>query len=92
MTLNGRESGPSPNAKREYLAQQMVNVLKDEHSLGYYRKVAAEIDPARIFEVLSIVKQAAREGRIANSRGAVFTAIISHAEDRRTNLPPDAPE
>lgn len=63
-------------AKRDYLANEMLSILRDEHSLGFYRKVAEEQEPARIFEALSIVKQASREGRIRRSRGAVFTALI----------------
>jgi hypothetical protein len=41
-------------------------------SLGYYRRVAGSVEPYRIFEALSFVKLASREGRIATGRGALF--------------------
>jgi DNA-binding transcriptional ArsR family regulator len=63
-------------AKREYLAQEMLNVLKDEHSLGYYRTIAESVAPHRIFEALSTVKQMSHEGRIRTTRGAVFVDRI----------------
>lgn len=58
------------------MAQEMLTVLKDGHSLGYYRKVAGSIEPHRIFEALSIVKQLARDGAIKRNRGAAFIALI----------------
>jgi hypothetical protein len=54
----------------------MLAVLKDEHSLGYYRRIAGSIEPPRIFETLSVVKQLSHEGRITKSRGAAFVSMI----------------
>jgi DNA-binding transcriptional ArsR family regulator len=71
---------PVPRAKRDYLAGEMLAVLKDEHSLGYYRRVAASIEPHRIFEALSLVRQASREGRITKTRGALFTHLITRSD------------
>lgn len=65
-----------PKAKREYLAGEMLAVLQDEKSLGYYRRLAEMVDPHRIFEALSVVKQAAREGAIRKSRGAMFVTLV----------------
>jgi DNA-binding transcriptional ArsR family regulator len=71
-----REPSTVPKAKREYLALEMLTILKDQHSLGYYRRVAETVEPQRIFEALSIVKQLGREHRILRSAGAAFAAII----------------
>jgi hypothetical protein len=71
------------NAKHEYLAQEMVDVLRDEHSLGFYRKIAARCPPQAIFEALSAVKQAARDGTIRKSRGALFTALVKESSTPR---------
>jgi DNA-binding transcriptional ArsR family regulator len=72
----GRVPTPIPKAKREYLADEMLAVLKDEHSLGYYRRVADTMEPHRIFEALSIVKQLSRDGRIRKTKGAAFVGIV----------------
>jgi flagellar biosynthesis regulator FlbT len=58
----------------------MLAVLKDEHSLGYYRRVAETVEPHRIFEALSVVKQMSREGRIRKTKGALFAHTIKHGQ------------
>jgi DNA-binding transcriptional ArsR family regulator len=68
---------PQDKARRKYLVREMLAVLKDRHSLGYYREVAAEVAPARIFEALSEVKRLARDGAIRKSKGAMFTALTA---------------
>jgi DNA-binding transcriptional ArsR family regulator len=72
-----------PRAKREYLASEMLTVLEDEHSLGFYRKVAARSPPQIIFEALSVVKQAARDGAIRKTRGALFAALVKESATPR---------
>ena len=66
-------------AKREWLAGEMLKVLKDEHSLGFYRKVAELVPEHRIFQALSETKQATREDRIRTSQGRFFTAAMAQA-------------
>jgi hypothetical protein len=73
----GARRTPLDKAKREYLAGEILAVLGDKHSLGYYRRVAEELDPARIFEALSIVRGLVREGRIRKSRGAAFVSALN---------------
>jgi DNA-binding MarR family transcriptional regulator len=63
-------------AKNEWLTREMLAVLKDDHSLGYYRKAAANVSEHRVFEALSEVKQAVREGRIRTNRGAMFVSLL----------------
>lgn len=75
------EEGSAPlgaeiKARREWLAGEMLSVLKDQHSLGYYRKVAVTAPEHQIFEALSEVKQASREGRVRTNKAALFTALM----------------
>lgn len=63
-------------ARREWLAREMIQVLHDEHSLGFYRKVAQTVPEHRVFEALSEVRLADREGRVRTSRGALFVSLI----------------
>jgi hypothetical protein len=74
--LPGEASIMVPKAKREYLAKEVLAVLKDKHSLGYYRRVASSVEPSRIFEALSIVKQLSREGKVRKTRGALFVSLL----------------
>jgi hypothetical protein len=76
---SARQPTQIPKAKRDYLAQEMIDVLRDEHSLGFYRKVAARCPPQIIFEALSVVKQAARDGAIRKTRGALFATLIKES-------------
>ncbi len=73
-----------PKAKREYLAGEMLAVLKDEGSLGYYRRVAETVEPQKIFEALSIVRQMSRAGRVRRNRGAAFVDLVKRGLGGRT--------
>lgn len=83
-TVNGEQSSwkartrlsAEARAKREWLAGEMLRVLKDEHSLGFYRKVAETVPEHRIFEALSLVRQTLRQERLKNSKGALFTYLL----------------
>lgn len=75
--VNGVKSGDAEaRARREWLAHEMVDVLHDEHSLGFYRKVAQTVPEHRVFEALSEVRLAAREGRVRTSKGALFVGLM----------------
>jgi hypothetical protein len=63
-------------ARRDWLAREILDVLHDEHSLGFYRKVAQTVPEHWIFEALSEVRLAEREGRVRVSKGAMFVALI----------------
>lgn len=71
-----RGADPPGKARRDHLAQEMVDVLGDPHSLGYYRRVAERYPPQVVYEALGRVKEMAREGRVRRSRGATFVDII----------------
>jgi DNA-binding transcriptional ArsR family regulator len=76
-SLKARSKGAPPEkAKREYLAQEMVRVLGDPHSLGCYRRIAERCPPPVIYEALGRVKEMAREGRIRKNRGALFAHLM----------------
>jgi hypothetical protein len=62
----------------------MLDLLHDEHSLGFYRKVAQTVPEHRVFEALSEVRLAAREGRVRTSKGALFVGLMKpHLAARR---------
>ena len=63
----------------EYLVDEMLSVLGDVESEGYYRRLAATVPKDIIFEALSLVKRAVHEGKIRKSRGALFVAIVKRA-------------
>lgn len=72
-----------PRAKRDYYAKQILDVLGDEHSLGFYRRVAENVAPQQIFEALSVVRQMSREGHVRTNRGAVFTHLLKTQGHKR---------
>ncbi len=67
-------------AKREWLAQEILKVCGDKHSLGFYRGIAQRVPEHRVFKALSEVRLAARENRIRISRGALFASLIRGAK------------
>ncbi len=67
---------PPEKAKREYLAQEMVKVLRDRHSLGCYRRIAEEYPPQVIYEALGLVREVAHQGKVRKSKGAFFVEIL----------------
>jgi len=62
--------------KRDYLASEMAQQLNDQKSLGCFRVIAEKLPQSIIFEVLSSIKETAAEGKIKQSRGALFVDII----------------
>ena len=62
--------------EKEYLAQEMAEQLEDDHSLGFYRKVADIMPENLIFQALSEVKDAFISGRVKKSKAALFTTVI----------------
>jgi hypothetical protein len=48
----------------------------DRHSLGCYRRIAERCPPHLIYETLGLVKEMAREGRVRESRGALFVSLM----------------
>lgn len=73
--------------EKEYLAEEMADQLNDDHSLGFYRKVADLIPETLIFQALSEVKDAYLTGRVKKSKAALFTSVIkSKALEHNINL------
>lgn len=62
--------------KRDYLASEMAEKLNDQKSLGAFRVIAEKVPQSVVFEVLSSIKETAREGKIKVSKGALFINII----------------
>jgi Helix-turn-helix domain len=63
-------------AKRDYYAQTIADELKDAKSLGAFKVIAEIVPHSVIFEALGTVKEAAREGKIKHSPGALFMKIM----------------
>jgi len=73
--------------KKEYLAQEMAEQLGDDHSLGFYRKIADMVPENLIFQALSEVKDAFLTNRVKKSKAALFTTVIqSKAQEHNINL------
>jgi hypothetical protein len=62
--------------EKEYLAKEMAEQLEDDHSLGFYRKVADLVPENLIWQALSEVKDAFLSGRVKKSKAALFTTVI----------------
>lgn len=63
-------------AKRDWLANHMVDQLGDPHSLNFYRKVAGEVPEHRVFQALSEVRLATREA-LVRKPPAMFVSLIA---------------
>lgn len=73
--------------EKEYLAEEMAEQLNDDHSLGFYRKIADTMPENLIFQALSEVKDAALTGRVKKNKAALFTAVIQNkALEHNINL------
>ncbi len=73
--------------KRDFLASEMAEKLNDQKSLGCYRTIAEKVPQSVIFEVLSSIKETAREGKIKQSKGALFVDIIKgYCETKQIDL------
>jgi len=82
---NNKKEKRSP--EKEYLAEEMAKQLNDDHSLGFYRKIADIIPENLIFQALSEVKDAFLTGRVKKSKAALFTTVIqSKAQEHNINL------
>jgi hypothetical protein len=73
--------------QKEYLAREMAEKLEDDHSLGFYRKIADLVPENLIFQALGEVKDAYLTGRVKKSKAALFTTIIQlKAQENNINL------
>ncbi len=70
-------------AKKDYLAQKMAEELKDMESIRCYRVIAEQCPPELIFEVLSIVKDTANQGKVRQSRAALFVDLVKRYCQKR---------
>jgi hypothetical protein len=78
-TFLSKPRGVSTENERESLVYEMLSVLRDSESEGYYRRLASSVPRNIIFEALSLVKRAVLDNKIRKSRGALFVAIVKRA-------------
>lgn len=64
------------NDRTGWVADQILAATGDSHSLGCYRTIAQRCSQALVFEALSLLKEARRDGSVQKSRGALFIGII----------------
>ncbi len=81
VNVNGliKTRGEDPEAsgtKAEALVLDILDVTRDPHSTGFYRRVAHAVPEHLVFRALSETKDQAARGRIRKSRGAFFTDTI----------------
>ena len=62
--------------KREYVARTIAEALGDQKSLGAYRVLAAKVPDTVLFECVAKVKETWREGKVRQSRGALFMSMV----------------
>lgn len=74
--LKAPSPGPIASTRKEWVAQSILSATGDEHSLGCYRLIAERCRQELVFEALSLLKQAQRDGSIRQSRGALFVGIV----------------
>lgn len=60
----------------QWLANEIVVLTGDSHSLGCYRAIASRCPQELVFEAMSLLKEARRDGSINRSRGALFVGIV----------------
>ena len=84
-------SKPSPRRKdtsdtiikRDYLAQEIADVLRDQKSLGAFRRIAEHVPEMIIRDYLASIKETWKEGKIKKSRGALFMSMIQQYTDKQ---------
>jgi len=62
--------------EQQALVEEILSVCADEKSRRFYEFAARTYPRARVFQALSVVKDADRSGQITKSKGAYFTALI----------------
>ncbi len=73
--------------KKELLAKEIAEELKDDHSLGAFRIVVDKISEQQIRIFLSIIKDTYLTGKIKKSRGAMFISLAKdYAVKNNINL------
>ena len=65
----------NPVNRTEWLANQILIQTGDSHSLGCYRAVARRCPETLIFEALSLLREARRDGTVRRTKGALFIGI-----------------
>ncbi len=78
-----QKNKPDWIVKRDYLAQEIADSLGDQKSLGAFRKIAELIPEIVVRNCLANVKETWTEGKIKESRGALFMHMIQQYSDAK---------
>jgi len=83
----GRGVRSERKAKRDYLAQTLVQEFDDPDGLGCYRHIADKLPESVIYRLKAEVKETAQLGKIRTSRAALFvSAAKRYARDHSIPL------
>jgi hypothetical protein len=89
--LKRRKASPVPQVSRvDWLAKQMANQTGDQEGIGCYRVIAVQAQESVIFEALSLLKEARRDGGVRKP-GALFVSTVrrlcNHCGERHGDRP-----
>ncbi len=74
--LSASQERQDATSRVDWLANEVLGLAGDAHSLACYRAIAARCPQELVFEARSIVKEARREGRVRQNRGAMFIGVV----------------
>ncbi len=81
--LSDRSKKVSQDGDRAgWLANEILRQVGDPTSLGCYRMIADRCREATVFEALSLLKEARRDGTALRSRGAFFVSTVRRLSER----------
>jgi hypothetical protein len=87
VDLNDPIRTEEDDGRLEALVLEMLDVLGDRHSAGFYRRVAGTVPSEVIFQLLSETKEKSARREIRSSRGAYFTdAVARYCRENGYNL------
>jgi hypothetical protein len=76
--LSAGRSAPA-RQRADFMADELSDALGDQHSRNYFRQLAQTVPVGTLYQALGEVKEAAREGRIKKSRGALFVDCVQRS-------------
>lgn len=92
VSVQRRSDGPEGHRQTDHkvqaIAHAILDICRDEHSMGSYLEVARSYPRDVIFEALSLTKVARARGAIRKSAGAFFTDTVTRLARERRMSPP----
>lgn len=71
----------------DLISQDILKICEDTKSLPFYKQVAKHAPRAAIYQALDEVKEAAKQGNITKTKGALFTTLVKkYSKDRGVKI------